>query len=116
MDKNEALDILRDGHTIWATDYAKEVCATRGVEWSDSLVQRYETDRSHENPKYNLTMKSEYEDTDGVYSLELSLYCAKAFGVADAGSYLSGRGFRAQAYSRAIQKKMEEGHINSETG
>ena len=109
MTKDEALAVLADGHTIWAPEFAKEVCSTLGIEWSDHIVQNYGTDTSNENPKHNLYMEPEYEDTDGVYSLELSAYCAKTLGLGDVAGPLRGRGFRAQAYARAIRERLNGG-------
>jgi hypothetical protein len=106
MTRDEALKVLEDGHTIWAPEHAKEVCSTLDIEWSDRLVKNYGTDTSNPNPKHNLYMQPEYENTDGVYSLELSAHCAKTLGLGDAAGHLNGRGFRAKAYARAIREKL----------
>lgn len=106
MNLKDALEILSDGHTIISVKQAREVCKFVKVPFSEILIQKYKSDPS--GTFKGLTMRPEYENTDGVYTLSLSHYVAKQLGVnKKAGSYL-GRGFQAQAYAEEIRKKLEK--------
>ena len=105
MEVKEALSALSDGHTIFTPEYAEGVCQAVGVPFDRKvLVRRWYSDPP--GTFKGLTMKPEYEGSEGVYSLTLSGYVAEKLGVEEeAGSFI-GRGFQAQAYSRAIARKL----------
>jgi len=37
MNRTEALEALTDGHTVWKSEFAEQVCAVLGVPWSEEL-------------------------------------------------------------------------------
>ena len=109
MDIKEAMTVLSDGHAIVTPEYAEDVCQAVGVPFErKALVQRHYSDPP--GTLKGLTMKPEHEGSEGVYSLTLSGYVAKKLGVADEAGTFIGRGFQAQAYARAIARKLGEGH------
>ena len=103
MNKKEAIHALSDGHSVWKVAYAKKICKTLGVKFSEGLAQEYRSTMSANNPK-GLRMKDGQEGTLGVYSLELSGYVADQLGVRDKAQECIGRGFQAQAYADEISK------------
>ena len=106
MDREEALKVLANGHTIISVEYAKEVCECVGVPFAKHLIKRWKSDKPATFK--GLTMKSGEENSEGVYTLILSGYVAKVLGVeGKAGSFL-GRGFQAQAYARVIKEELEK--------
>ena len=100
MEKQEALEALKTGHTIWGVDYAQQVCETFGVSFPQSLIQVYESDR---NPM-GVTMLHGPED--GVYSLDLACHIATCLGVADRAVGFIGRGSQAREYARVVAEKL----------
>ena len=104
MEFKEALQILSDGHTIINVETAKEVCEIVGVPFDKTLIQKFKSDPP--NTFKGLTMKPEYENTDGVYTLDLSRYVAEQLGVKEKARSCIGRGFQARAYAEEIKKEL----------
>ena len=106
MTKEEALEILSDGHTVISVEKAKEVCDTVGVSFvPESIVRKF---KSGGEGKYHLTMNEGCENTEGVYTLYLSSYVARKFGVQDKAGNFYGRGSQARAYAKEIKKVLND--------
>ena len=105
MDTKDALEILSSGHSILAPEVAEEVCRLAGVAFERAkLVQRWHSDPP--GTLKGLTMARGQEDAEGVYTLELSHYIAKALGLSTPGSAFRGRGSQARANADAIAVKL----------
>ena len=104
MNREEALEVLADGHSVLSVEAAKKVCAAIGVLFGKHLVEVWHSDPP--GTFKGLTMNPEWEGREGVSALSLSNYVAAQLG-ADGGSFI-GRGFQAQANARAIREKLEE--------
>ena len=96
----EALEILKDGHTIWSVDFAKEVCAVLGVAFDKDLVQVYESDR------HTMGITMLHGPEQGVYSLHLSQHVADKLGVSDKARGFIGRGSQAREYAKVVAEKL----------
>lgn len=99
MDIKEALTIIGEGHIVWKTEYAREVCKAFGVSFPESLIQPFK------NEPHALGYHG--EGADGVYSLTLSHHVAKSLGVEHLAYHFSGRGSQAQEYARVVEEKLK---------
>ena len=108
MERDEALEILADGHSVITVEAARDVCVAVGVDF-DAECRAWLVKRWHSDPPgtvKGLTMHPGQEGQEGVYTLSLSNYVAGKLGV-DGGSFI-GRGFQAQGNAKAIKAKLEE--------
>lgn len=105
MDLKAALETLSDGHTVISVKKAKEVCKFVKVPFSDTIVQRFKSDPP--GTFKGLTMKPEHENTEGVYTLDLSCYVAEQLNVKDKARSCFGRGSQARAYAEEIEKVLK---------
>ena len=105
MTRDEALECLRDGHTIWTVESAKAICEAVGIEYDGTqLVKRF---RSDPHP-LGAQMRPGREGALGVWSLALGRYIAKRLGVADNAQSFLGRGTQAREYARVITEARAE--------
>lgn len=98
MTKQEAINALADGHTIYKTSYAKSICQAVGMKLPKKLIRKW-----HSDPKgtfKGLTMK--VEGDEGVCSLDLSYCVANQLGVAEKAGEYFGRGTQARAYAEQV--------------
>ena len=102
MTKQEAIDALSDGHTIYQVAYAKEICETLGVKLPKKMIRKFYSDPP--GTFKGLTMK--VEGDEGVSSLALSEWVASSLGVADQAGSFHGRGSQARAYAMAVEKAL----------
>ena len=102
----EALSAIESGHTIWTPEYAQTVCESLGIPFSPKLVQRF---YSEPEDYKGARMKEGCEGAEGVYSLDLSAYCAEQFGVIKEAQSFFGRGSQAREYARLVRAELEKG-------
>lgn len=103
MTKGEAIEAIKDGHTIYSPEFAKQVCETLGVVFSPKeLVKPYHS----ESHPLGVHMLEGHEGDEGVWSLSLSLYIATKLGVKDKATGFLGRGSQAREYARVIAEKL----------
>jgi len=105
MDLEEVLDVLSDGHSIISVELAKEVCKVAKVTFNKKLIKIFKSDPP--GTFKGLTMKPEYENTKGVYTLDLSGDVARQLGVKGSAGYFFGRGTQAKAYAKVIREKLQ---------
>jgi len=107
MTRDEAIDCLSDGHTLWKVEFAKEVCEALGVEFSDKLIRHYKNqkDANPTNSPKGLWLADPDKAIDGVNSLNLSDYVTCKILKCDLppSSQFIGRGFGAQANAGAVK-------------
>jgi hypothetical protein len=105
MNREEALKVLGDGHTIWSVECAQEVCENIGVSWSDSVARKH---YSYVNPgssqKHNVYMDTEGEVT--VACNTLTSYVMDQLGV-EPQHYFHGRGSQAEHNARVIKEELD---------
>ena len=92
MNREEALKVLGDGHTIWSVECAQEVCENIGVSWSDSVARKH---YSYVNPG---------EVT--VACNTLTSYVMDQLGV-EPQHYFHGRGSQAEHNARVIKEELD---------
>ena len=103
MQITEAINALENGHTIWKVGYAKRVCKALGVPFFDKeLVERFYSE-SHWKGAH---MREGCEGSLGVYSLTLSHYVSKYFGVIQKAEAFHGRGSQAREYARVVKEAL----------
>lgn len=96
----DALEILADGHAIMAIHSAQKVCEAVQVDFDEKLVMRWKN-RDEALRTYGFFAMSN-EPGAGVDGLDLSYYVAEQLGLGRPGGAFTGKGFQAQANSRAI--------------
>ena len=76
--KKEAVGILRDRHTFWKVETAKEVCEVLGVKFDTRLINHYkgQADANPDNHPKGLFLRED-KPCDGVFALALSDYVTK---------------------------------------
>jgi hypothetical protein len=109
MQVQEALEYLADGHAILHVDTAKEVCQAIGVPFSDECILTWNS-RRDASQRYQFVSIEDGPGT-GVGSLELSYYVTKQLGLGAPGTAFTGKGFQAQANSRAIAQKLKQEQV-----
>jgi len=105
MTKEDAIECLADGHTLWTVEVAEEVCQAVGLKLPKSLIVHYEgqKDANPENHFKGLTL-NEDKPCDGVNSLDLSDWVMRKLGASSEDYF--GRGRQARANARAIRKAL----------
>jgi len=107
----EALSAIESGHTIWTPEYAQMVCESLGIPFSPKLVQRF---YSEPEDYKGARMKEGCEGAKGVFSLDLSAYCAEQFRVVEKAQSFFGRGSQAREYARLVRAELErQGKLKS---
>ena len=106
MDIKEALEVIRDGHAIIMPEYAREVCKALGVELPGGMITRWRSDKP--GTLKGLTMANGQENAEGVYTLDLSYYVAKALGCTYLPYRFTGRGRQARANAEAVAEKLSQ--------
>jgi len=97
MNRTEALEALTDGHTVWKSEFAEQVCAVLGVPWSEELVETF----NYEGGKGYLGNDGDI----GVYGLSLGYHIVKHLDLEYRDFF--GRGSQAREYSRVIREKLQ---------
>ena len=104
MQIGEALNAIEDGHTIWNPEYAQRVCIALGIPFNEDLIQKFYS----ENHWKGAQMRKGCEGSNGVYSLTLSEYVARQFGVEKQATSFFGRGSQAREYARLVRQELEK--------
>jgi hypothetical protein len=105
MNRNEAMAILGNGHSIWSVEAAKGVCENIGVPWSEALVKKHYSYQSEYSPKYDLAMDTEGEETVSCYAL--TDYVMRQLDV-EPLHFFHGRGSQAQHNAKVIQQALDQ--------
>jgi len=105
MNRNEAMAILGDGHSIWSVEAAKGVCENIGISWSEELVKKRYSYQSDYSPKYDITMENEGEETVSCYAL--TGYVMGQLGI-EPRNIFNGRGSQARYNATLIQEALDK--------
>ena len=103
MNREEALRILGDGHTIWSVECAQEVCENVGVTWAESLARKRYSHKSPRGQKYDIDMAVEGEVT--VDCSDLTGHVMDQLGV-EPRHIFNGRGSQAQHNAKVIGEEL----------
>ncbi len=103
MDKEAALKVISDGHTVYTLETVAQVCEEFGIppyphepwRWN-SLEGAFE--------KYGMTWVTKSGEGEGVWSLYLSYYVAEMLGAESDAQQYFGRGAQAKANARAVAR------------
>jgi len=102
VNRQEALEILGEGHSVWSVEAAKKVCENVGVPWSDFIAAPHYS--VYDRGKYNIYMQEEGEIT--VMCQDLTDYVMNQLGVQPERFY-HGRGTQAKDNAEVIAKELE---------
>lgn len=102
----ESLEILANGHTIMTVLSAMKVCEAVEVEFDTKLAMVWRN-REHALKTYGF-FAMDNKPGKGVDGLDLSYYVAEKLGLGRPGQQFSGKGFQAQANSRAIAQHLSK--------
>ena len=102
MTRNEAIENLGEGHTIWSPRFAERICEALGIPFREHLVEAWNSEGGK-----GATMKPEHEGGTGVSGGVLAQYAAEELGVRAQATNLRGRGSQAREYARVVQAELE---------
>ena len=100
--RKEAIEAISDGHTIYAPDYAREVCVALGVPFDENLVKVFESER------HPLGVTMFHGPEKAVWSLTLSSYVAARMGVGEQARTFHGRGSQAREFARVVREHLDK--------
>ena len=107
MNTQEALAAIADGHTMYSTDFAKEVCHALDVEFGNNIIYRWQSqaDANPNNHPKGLFLERD-EPGEGVYSLALAWHIAHELGVDNKVAGFHGRGTQAREIARVVREHL----------
>lgn len=100
MTRDEALELLAEGHIVFSEEMTDEVCQMFGVEFPLYKLMGWE-DREDALRRYGFVATVDAQGS-GVDGLDLSYHLASAFGLGAPGRAFHGRGRQARANVAAI--------------
>ncbi len=104
MEMRDVLSVIADGHSVLALETVQDVCRTLGILFPVDLSFTW----NNQQEAWETYGFFPYEEGPGVgvNALSFSYYVAKQMGVGAPGHGFTGRGFQAQANSRAVAQKL----------